>query len=326
MGMQLPSATPVTEPRWPREWLKRWSERSVEHVTVKSGENLKSGAVVGALDLGLGGIVGVLSGTSPGNGTMTDIYAGPDVEAGAYLVQCTAIAAHGGTFSITTPSGKLLPPLVMTAGAGVATQYRSRHINFTMTDGSTDFALTALWTVTVSTTAPLVLGGTGTGTISAITPGPKLKQGRYLVIVRSAVAEGGDVEVLDPDNNSIGRFLMGTTSTGSATFTSEQISFTLTDATDFIAGNRFNIASFKLATAGKVVAWDPSPSSYDGRQRVRGILLDPVNATAGDATGVVICRDAEVILSLLTFLSTVPDGEQALAASDLKALGILIAA
>lgn len=297
---------------------------SNEARTVLSGQNLVAGAVVGSVDLGVGGMVAVLSGTSPGNGTLTEITAGRDIEAGAYLVQCTAIATHGGTFSVTTPSGKRLPDVVMTAGAGTATDYKSTHINFTLTDGSTDFALTALFTITASTTVPVVLGGTGTGTLTAITLGREAKRGGYTVICREAITNGGSFEVIDPDGDSLGTFLM-TAGSGTATaFTSPQLNFTLTDATDFIVGNRFHVAVFKLATAGKVVAWDPTLTTYDGHHNVLGVLWDAVDASAGDAPGVVTVRGpVSMVLANLTFAATVPAAEQAAAIAQLKTLGIV---
>ena len=80
-----------------------------------------------------------------------------------------------------------------------------------------------------------MVGGTGTGTCTAITLGKLAEFGTYKVINRVVVAEGGDFEVLSPSGASVGRFLMGTLSTAAAAFTSDHVNFTLTDATDFIA-------------------------------------------------------------------------------------------
>jgi hypothetical protein len=263
--------------------------RSRDNVVVLSGQDLEAGAVVGRVSLGIGGIVSVLSGTAPGDGTMTLISAGPEVEVGAYLVQCITVAANNGTFTVTTPSGRRLPNAVM---AGGTLAYTSRHINFTLTDGGTDFAVTALFTVTVSTTAPLVIGGTGTGVMTAMSLGPDAKPGNYKVILRAAVSHGGDFDVIGPDGDSIGRFLMGTTTGTSAAFTSRQVNFTLSDATDYILGNWFDLCVFNALAGGKVVAWDPT--TYDGRHRAAGILYDAVDASLADKAGVIVCRDAEV--------------------------------
>jgi hypothetical protein len=265
--------------------------------------------------------VAVLSGTSPGNGTMTAIFGGPEVEVGAYLVQCTAIATHGGTFSVTTPSGKVLPSIIMTPGAGGSTVYTSRHINFILTDGSTDFALTALFTVTVSTTAPLVIGGTGNGTLSLHSLGPDAKPGNYRVINRAVVAEGGDFEVLSPDGDAIGRFLMGTTSGGAAAFTSRQVNFTLTDATDFILGNYFDLCVFNQLGGGKAVAWDPL--TFDGRDDVAGVLYDAVDAAAGDLPGVLVTRDAQVLKSALQWAAAITAAQKDSAYRELAARGVI---
>jgi hypothetical protein len=104
---------------------------------VLSGQNLKAGAVVGRVSRGIGRVsIPTVVGT--GNGTVSQVFAGPDVEVGNYVLTCTAAVANGGVFSLTSPSGKALPALTMTPGAGGTTKStRSRHINFTITDGAT---------------------------------------------------------------------------------------------------------------------------------------------------------------------------------------------
>jgi hypothetical protein len=129
-------------------------------LTVLSGQNLNAGAVLGRVKLGIGRVsIPTVVGT--GTGTVSGVFAGPDVEVGNYVLTCTAAVANGGVFSLTTPSGKALPPFTMTPGSGGATAYTSRHINFTMTD-SGDFVAGDVFTFVVSTTAPTVIGGTGT--------------------------------------------------------------------------------------------------------------------------------------------------------------------
>lgn len=279
---------------------------SRENVIVLSGQNLPAGALVSrAASLGIGGIVSVLSGTSPGDGTMTAIFAGPDVEAGAYLVQCTAVATNNGTFSVTTPSGKALPPAVMAGGTLV---YRSSHINFTLTDGGTDFALTALFTVTVSTTPPLVIGGTGTGVMTAMSLGPDATPGNYKVINRVVIANGGDFEILAPDGHSIGRFNWSA-SGSTAAFTSRHINFTLSDATDYIAGNYFDVAVFNVGERGKGKVSLYAPGTYDGSHQVAGAMLYAVDATDGDMPGVIYARDAVLASSVLNW-GALSAGEQ----------------
>ena len=291
-------------------------DMSREKVTVLSGQNLGVGAVVGRVGLGIGGMVAVLSGSSPGDGTMTAIFAGPDVEEGAYLVQCTAIATNNGTFSVTAPSGKVLPPAVMAGGTLV---YTSSHINFTLTDGSADFALTALFTVTVGATAPVVIGGTGTGVMTALSLGPDALPGQYRVQNKVVVTNGGDMEVINPLGESIGRFIWAA-SGSTAAFTSRQVNFTLSDATDYIAANYFDIAVYNKGERGKgkVVAYDPK--TYDGRHRVAGILFDAVDASASDLPGLIIARHAMVKSGDLAWAAAVVSAQQQVAKTEMAQL------
>jgi hypothetical protein len=296
-------------------------KRSREAVTVLSGQDLTAGAVVGKVKYGIGGMVTALTGT--GNGTMTVLSAGPEVEVGDYIVKAISAATNNATFSVTSPSGKVLPNAVM---AGGTCAYTSRHINFTLTDGGTDFAVggtPSTFTVTVSTTAPVVIGGTGTGVMTALSLGPDAKPGTYKVINRAVVAEGGDFDVIGPDGDSIGRFLMGTTSAGTATFTSRQINFTLSDATDYILGNYFSVVVYNEVVA-KVAAWNPLPTAYDGRHRVAGILYGDVDATGGDTAGLLISRDAEVDSSLLSYAAAITSGQKASAIAEMASrLGVI---
>lgn len=288
-------------------------------LTVLSGQNLNAGAVLGRVKLGIGR-VSIPTAVGTGTGTMSAVFAGPDVEVGTYRLLCTAAVANGGVFSLTTPSGKALPAFTMTPGSGGATSYTSRHLNFTLTD-STDFIVGDYFDFVVSTTAPTVIGGTGTGTIASLALGPDAMPGNYRVINRVVVANGGDFEVIAPDGASLGRFLMGTGSGQSATFTSRQITFTLTDATDFIAGNYFDVCVFNQLAGGKAVAWDPT--TFDGRHRVAGILFDAVNASSADTPGVAVTTQAIVRKSALSWGASITAAEKDSAYKEMLALGLI---
>lgn len=293
--------------------------RSRDAVTVLSGQNLVAGAVVGRVKYGIGRVsIPTVVGT--GNGTVSVVFAGPEVEEGNYVLTCTAAVAHGGVWSLTTPSGKALPALTMTPGAGGSTVYTSRHINFTITDGSTDFIAGDSFTFVVGTTAPTVIGGTGTGTISALSLGPDAKPGRYQVINRVVVTNGGDFETVGPDGTTLGRFIWAN-SGSTADFTSRAINFTLTDATDFIAGNYFDVCVFNKLAGGKVVAWDPT--TYDGRHKAAGVLYDAVNASAADKAGALVARDAVVRKDDLGWAAAITAAQKESAYLDLAALGII---
>lgn len=291
-------------------------------VTVLSGQDLNAGAVLGRVRYGIGRVsIPTVVGT--GTGTVSNVFAGPDVEVGNYVLTCTAAVTHGGVFSLTTPSGKVLPSLTMTPGSGGTTNYRSRHLNFTITD-ATDFAEGDVFTFVVSTTAPTVIGGTGTGTISALALGPDAKPGNYRVICTEAITNGGRFQVYRGGPNggeSIGHVLL-TAGSGTATaFETSHLSFTITDATDFIVGNYFDVCVFNQLAGGKAVAWDPT--TYDGRHRVAGVLFGAVDASAGDAAGVLMAGPGAVRKSALSWGAAITSAQKESAYAEMLALGLV---
>lgn len=293
---------------------------SRENIVVLSGQNLTAGAVVGRVKLGIGR-VSVPTVTGTGNGTVNTVFAGPEVEVGNYVLTCTTAVADGGVFSLTTPSSKALPALTMTPGAGGSTTYTSRHINFTIVDGSTNFIVGDSFTFVVSTTAPTILGGTGTNTISALSLGPDAKPGRYQVICVEAITNGGRWQVFSPDGDSIGHYLQTAGSTTATAFTNRQINFTITDATDVIVGNSFEVCVFNQLAGGKVVAWDPT--TFDGRHKAEGVLFDNVNASSGDLAGVIVNRDAAVMKSALQWGAAITSSQKESAYRDLATRGVI---
>lgn len=93
---------------------------------------------------------------------------------------------------------------------------------------------------------PTVAGGTGTGTMTLLTFGPDVQVGSYVIQCTAAVSHGGTFSVTAPDGTALPSFTMGTTTGGTARYTSSHISFSLTDATDFITANSFTV----VVTAG----------------------------------------------------------------------------
>lgn len=281
---------------------------SRENVTVLSGQNLAAGAVVGRVSLGIGR-VSIPTVVGAGDGTVSNVFAGPEVELGNYVMTLITEVANGGVWSLVAPSGKALPNVTMTPGAGGTTVYRSEHINFSLTDGAADFEVGDVFTFVVSTTAPTVIGGTGTGVMTALSLGPDAKPGRYQVINRVVITNGGDFEVIGPDGDTIGRFNWAAAGS-TASFTSRQVNFTLSDATDYIAGNYFDIAVFNLGMRGqgKVAAY--TPGTYDGRHRPAGILAEAVNATAADAAGLLVSRQAIVRAASVGWAAAISVAEQ----------------
>lgn len=306
----------ITEGQHPGEFLmgERPDGGSRENITVLSGQNLEAGDVVGRVKLGIGRIsIPTVVGT--GNGTVSAVFAGPEVQVGSYVATCTAAAANAGTFSVTCPDGKVLP------SATVAVAYTSRHINFTIADGSTDYIVGDSFTFVVSTTVPTVIGGTGTGVLSALSLGPDAKPGRYKINNDVVVANGGDMTVIGPDGNMVGGRFIWSASGSTASFTSRQINFTISDATDYIANNYFDVCVFNQLNGGKVVEWDPT--TFDGRHQAIGLLYADVDASSADAAGVIITRDASVIKSSLIWAAAITTGQKESAYLDLASRGIV---
>ena len=311
----------IAEGRHACEFLigERPDGASRETITVLSGQDLAAGAVVGRVKYGIGRVsIPTVVGT--GTGTATLVSAGPEVEVGNYVLTCTAAVAHGGVFSLTTPSGKTLPAFTMTPGSGGTTAYTSRHINFSITD-STDFIVGDVFTFVVSTTAPTVIGGTGTGVLTALSLGPDAKPGNYKINNDVVVTSGGDMSVIGPDGNSVGGRFIWANAGSTASFTSRQINFTISDATDYILNNHFNVAVFNQLSGGKVVAWDPT--TFDGRHKVAGLLVDNVDASASDLAGAIVARDAAVIKDSLEWAAAITSSQKESAYGDMRALGII---
>jgi phage tail sheath gpL-like len=93
--------------------------------------------------------------TGTGNGTIgtLSVTAATQPTPGAWVLKCTSIAAHGGVFSLTDPDGSVVGTgLTMTGGTGATTALSSNGLNFSLTDGSTDFAVNDYFTITVPVT------------------------------------------------------------------------------------------------------------------------------------------------------------------------------
>lgn len=284
-------------------------------VTVLSGQNLLAGAVVGRVTKGVGRMsVPTVVGT--GNGTVATVYGGPETQVGNYVVTCTVAAANGGTFSVVNPAGKALPV------ATVGTPYRSREINFTIADGSTDYIVGDVFTFVVSTTAPVVVG-TGNGTVSSITLGPDAMPGNYRLEITAAITNGGEFKLTGPDGAIVEQGFVVAGAGGTFVGANKRsLNFTLTEgSTDFAVADAFNILVFNELAGGKAVAWDPT--AVDGRQTVAGILFDAVDASAADKAGVLIDNHAIVRKASLSWAAAITAAQKESAYLDLRALHVI---
>jgi len=145
--------TTLTEPVYATESFisEAAGSRSREAITVKSGANLVSCAVIAAILSGTSASA-AKSGGNTGNGTFvldatTPILA--RAREGVYTLRCIAAATNGGTFRLEGPSGNVLGEFTISGGAG-GTVTVNEQIKGVLTDGGTDFAVGDGFDITVS--------------------------------------------------------------------------------------------------------------------------------------------------------------------------------
>jgi hypothetical protein len=119
-------------------------------------------------------------------------------------------------------------------------------------------------------TPAAVAGNTGTGTIASATAAAGVQEGVYRLVCIEPATDAGKFALHDPNGVFVG------TVTVAVAF-SNQLAFTITDATDFIAGDAFTI-TVAVGTKYKLAA----TAATDGSHIPRGILVESIDATAAD--------------------------------------------
>ena len=142
-----------TEGNYLNDILKFEAENqfSREVVTVKSGENLPIGQVLGKIKSGTCPTTGT-AGSNTGAGTCTGVTAGAKAKVGIYTLKCIIAQSGAGIFSVEDPDGFALPNAV------VAVAYTNDQINFTLNDGTPDFIVGDSFTVTIAAGSEYVVG------------------------------------------------------------------------------------------------------------------------------------------------------------------------
>lgn len=176
---------------------------------------------------------------------------------------------------------------------------------------------TVVGKVAVGTATPAaVAGNTGTGTIASVTVGAGAKVGVYRATCIEPATDAGKFLVEDPDGIAVG------TATVAVAFTGGGLTFTITDATDFVSGDAFTITV--AAGAGTYVP-APAAAAADGSNVALAITLYGVDATSAAVDVAAIVRSAEVNGNLLTYESTVDDAtKKGVKATQLAAVGIIV--
>lgn len=135
--------------------------------------------------------VSALSGT--GNGTLTALSVIGTPLPGAWKLTLNTVVTNGGVWTLTDPNGSVISTSVtMTPGVGGATVIAIAGLQFTLTDGTTDFGLGASFTITVpATKMNLTAAWKGTGgnsiKIEVIAP-------NYGVVFAVTAMAGGTVD------------------------------------------------------------------------------------------------------------------------------------
>jgi len=170
--------------------------------------------------------------------------------------------------------------------------------------------------VTLGAATPAAFAGnaSNTGTIGSVSVGLGAKPGVYTLVCIEPATNAGRFTVEDPDGILIG------VATVAVAFSAGGLGFTIADgATDFVSGEGFTITV--AAGTGKVKEYNPA--NTDGSAVPAGILYDAVDATGGDAKGVIVARHAVVNASELVWFSGAATNQKTAGLAGLALLGII---
>ncbi len=173
---------------------------------------------------------------------------------------------------------------------------------------------TVLCKVPAGTATETHAGNTGTGAMGSITVGDGAQAGIYRVVFVQAVTNAGNFEVFDPAGRQVGNGVVGSVFTGGG------ISFTISDATDFVVGDKFLVTVVLTSTKYTILA----PAATDGSEVAAGILWDYCDASAADKQATAVVRLATVKSGELTWPAGITAGQKATAIAQLNALNIYL--
>ncbi len=200
-----------------------------------------------------------------------------------------------------------------------ANHYRSRE-NIVIAASQTLLAGAILGMISIgalSGVATAFAGNTGNGAMGAVTADVGAPTGTWRVVITEPGSNVGNFIVERPDGVIDGQGDVAAAYNGG-------INFTLADgATDFVAGDGFDIVVSDAAATGEGQYVKHDPEGTDGRQNAAAILSDAVITGVGEtADAVGIVRDAEVIAARLAW-DDHDAGEKIAALAQLKTLGIV---
>jgi hypothetical protein len=175
--------------------------------------------------------------------------------------------------------------------------------------------------VATSVTATAAAGNTGTGSIGTVTATGKAKRGTYTITIIKAATDAGDFIVRDPSNNVIG---YGTV----AVAYSNELAFTLADATDFVVGD-----SFSVEVVGDYKYKMVESTATDGSEKACAIYISAKDgsfsessiAATTDTSVIALIRGAAIVgKETLTYGASIDTAaEKTKMYSELESVGII---
>lgn len=169
--------------------------------------------------------------------------------------------------------------------------------------------------VTVTTS----FAGTGNGAITMADPAvnTKVKDGVYRAVCIEPASNGGTFDVTDPSGKSIGSASVG------AAFNKE-IKFTIADgATDFVAGDTFEMLVVTNAESFTWVAYDPEGS--DGSEIPGGMSIYPVTTGEGETVKAsALTRLCELNGHCIAWPEDITDAQKVDAEQALSAASVIV--
>lgn len=172
--------------------------------------------------------------------------------------------------------------------------------------------------VSSAAAAPTNTVGSGALTLDGVAPvAANAKNGKYSIVCIEPATNGGIFEVQDPEGAVLGTVAVG------ATF-NNQVKFVIADATDFVAGDRFEITVIREDGADEEVK-ALNLAGADGSEIASVIAVYPVTTDASNKKkATFITRQAEVRASDLTWPAGITANQKAAAIEQLRRVGIIL--
>ncbi len=281
--------------------MEGWQSR--EKVTVKAGQNLAMGSVLGKLRVGSVPATGT-AGTNTGAGTCGSVTGGVSTKVGVYTLTCVNIVSGGGVFSVKDPDGHALPD------AYVGQSYVNPAINFTLADGTPDFVLGDSFTITVpagaGTVAMLDVDGVD-GTASA-----------YGVLIYGVDTTKTTQRQVAFTSGGVAQLQPGVTVTG-----------VTSGATAQVVEIQLSSGTWAAGTAAGVLILDNQVGTFQSESLNASIQADicaiGANTTAynPELSAVAIVRDAQVAPEYLSWPVGITDAQKTYALSQLALNGVV---